>query len=189
MDFSKYEKPVRDLYNAYADSIRAYSDDALVILEKMRKIALSMGDPLLTGFTYHSQAYVEYFIKGRYEPYLKCLKLSVRYLLRAQDKGELSHVFYLIAIDATNKGMFDVACNYYIMARDLSNAEGEPSSTAILDASVAHVLLQLGAYKEGRAHLKKAAAVMRRKKQNPNYYGNVLYTYVDEGTACLKKAI
>ena len=68
----------------------------------MLRYASAHNDIELEGYVHHSIAYVEHFILGRYEKFLEHLRLATQCLMRSEDKSEMMHVYYLVAIDAMN---------------------------------------------------------------------------------------
>ena len=185
MDINQYDESIRILYQAHLKCVSTNDKEDVRILRRLEKKALALNDPTLLGFVYHSLAYAEYFSLGRYDAFHRYLRKASVALFQSGDHEELSHVYYLVAIDAINKGMYDIACTYFLMARDLTLKVGLVTSAAILDASVGRVLLLLGSAKKARVYLRDSARVIRKNKHHPNYYGNVVCGYIDEGTALL----
>ena len=186
MDFSRYSRNLQVLEQKHRDYIRESDKRAVGILKKMLKQAQEMNDLELIGYVYHSLAFVEQFIIGRYSLFLKYLRLSAKYLLRCESEEELSHMYYLIAIDAMNKGLFDIAHHYFLEARSSAEAVNDNTSVAILDQSIAHVLMRLGYYEESRKYNKRSIKVIGKDKNHPHYFSNLLSCYMNEAIACVE---
>lgn len=189
MDITRYNNTIRSLYDRHKDCLRTSEQRTIPILRRMRKEALSIGDNELLGYVYHSLAFAEYFISGRYDAFLKNLRLATRHLLYCEDQSELMHVYYLVAIDALNKGLSDIAYNYFLTARNIAAETGQETSAAILDENIGHIFLQMGVYAESRRFMKRSLKGIRKDKAHPHYYNNMASCYMNDGEACLQMGL
>ena len=185
MDITRYDVKIRKLYDEHQEYLQKGDAKALNVLKKMLKYALELGDDELIGYVYHSMAFVEHFIVGNYKMFLKDIKLSASYLLKCDNQEELMHVYYLVALDAMNKGLFDLAYQYFNEARSIAYNAGNETSAAILDESIAHILLQIEAYKEARHYLKRSFQGIKKDKKHNHYYSNYTSCMMNDGIACL----
>ncbi len=186
MDFSRYSKNLQVLEQKHREYIRESDKRAVGVLKKMLTQAQETNDLELIGYVYHSLAFVEQFIVGKYPLFLKYLRLSTKYLLKCESEGELSHVYYLIAIDAMNKGLFDIAHYYFLEARSCAESVNDDTSVAILDQSIAHILMRLGYYAESRKFNIRSIKTIKKDKNHPHYYSNLLGCYMNEAIACVE---
>ncbi|MBR0164627.1 MAG: GGDEF domain-containing protein [Lachnospiraceae bacterium] len=185
MDITKYDQKIRDLYDTCCRYLQMSDPRAYNVIKRLEKEALRIGDDALIGNVYYTMAFAEYFMLGRYEDFLKHLQKAARHLL-ASDKAELGRVYYLVALDALNKGMNDVAANYFLTARNHFLSAGQETSAGIMDDNVGHVLMLIGDYKKSRIYFKRALKAIRRDKSHPHYYSNVSGIYINDGLACLE---
>lgn len=186
MDFSRYDQSFQELHRQHQAYLQVADKRVMSVLRAMLRQALDLNDTELIGYVYHSMAFAEHFIMGRYHPFLKNLALSARYLLRCQDQSELMHVYYLIAIDSTNMGLNDISAYYFWEARNIAEATGQNTSAAVLDQSIGHILLQLGQAKEARRYIKKSLLVVKKDKKHPHYFSNFTANYMNDVIACLE---
>ncbi len=180
MELDRYSQSFQELYNKHQEYIRVADKRAITVLNKMLKYAQEIDDPNLIGYVYHSLAFAEHFIMGRYSRFMKYLNLSANSLFRCDDQGQLMHVYYLIAIDAMNKGMFDISHHYYLEARAIAKKTGMESSSAILDLSIAHILMRIGYYEESRVYTKSCIKDLKKDKEHPHYYSNLMGCYMND---------
>ena len=180
MDFSKYDKHLQELDKKHRDYIRESDKRVIKVLKQMLDYAIELDDLELIGYTYHSMAFAEQFILGKYSSFLKHLRLSAKYLLRSGSDSELVHVYYLIAIDAMNKGLYDIAHHYFVEARNSAQIANDETSMAILDESIAHILMSIGYYQEASIHNKKSLKGLAKDKSHPHYYSNLLSCYMND---------
>lgn len=185
MDITRYDTKIRKLHTQHQEYLQKGDAQALKVLKKMLKYALELEDNELIGYIYHSMAFVEHFIVGNYKMFLKDLNISASYLLKCDNQEELMHVFYLIAIDSVNKGLFDLAYQYFNEARSIAHNVGNETSAAILDESIAHIFLQIEAYKEARIYLKRSIQGIKKDKKHSHYYSNYTSCMMNDGIACL----
>ena len=181
MDWGAYSPEIRDLIREYEALINQSDRRAIRVCKKLQKMAVDRNDDLLLGSVYHRLAFVEYFICGHYEAFLRYMRLAAQCLLRFEGSTEIAHVYYLIAIDALNKGMYDIALSDFLEARDLFASAGESGSAAILDLNVGHVLQQLNSYRKAAFYMRRARKGIRKNKEHPHYYTNIASTYMNEG--------
>lgn len=186
MDFSKYDQSLQELHRQHQAYLQVADKRVMSVLRTMLHQALDLNDTELIGYVYHSMAFAEHFIMGRYQPFLKNLALSARYLLRCQDQSELMHVYYLVAIDSMNMGLNDISAYYFREARNIAEATGQNTSAAVLDQSIGHILLQLGQAKEARRYIKKSLQVVKKDKKHPHYFSNFTANYMNDVIACLE---
>ena len=185
MDITVYDKRIQKLASEYEAAKQMLDMKTIRILHRMRKYALETGDDKLLGYVYHSLAFSYYFIAGDYPAFLKYIRQATTALIRAKDEAELLHVFYLIAIDALNRGMSDIAYDYFLIARMLAKRYGNPVSAAILDENIGHVLLGLHAFEESRVFSGRCLKELRKHREHPHYVSNMLAGYLNDGAACL----
>ena len=185
MDFSRYDHSLQELHRQHQAYLQVADKRVMSVLRHMLRQALALNDTELIGYVYHSMAFAEHFIMGRYQPFLKNLALSARYLLRCQDQSELMHVYYLVAIDSMNMGLKDISAYYFREARNIAEATGQNTSAAVLDQSIGHIMLQLGQAKEARRYIKKSLVVVKKDKKHPHYFSNFTANYMNDVIACL----
>ena len=186
MDFSKYDQSLQELSRQHHEYLKLGDKKVITVLDEMRLRALAMNDPVLIGYVYHSIAFAEHFIMGRYFRFLKNLSLSSSYLLSCQDQSEMMHIYYLVAIDAMNKGLNDIAVLYFQEARNIAEESGQQTSAAILDESIGHILLQIGQYKEAQKYIRKSLVGIKKDKSHPHYYSNLSSDYMNDVIASLE---
>jgi|GEM_PF-5846929 len=186
MDFNKYGESFEKLHQKHQEYLKLADKRVIGVLNKMLKEALLTGDQQLIGYVYHSIAFAEHFIMGRYPRFLKNLRLAATYLLRSSDQSEMMHVYYLIAIDSMNKGLNDIAVLYFREARNIAEETEQETSAAILDESIGHILLNIGRYKEARKYLKRSLAGIKKDKSHPHYFSNLTSNYMNDAMACLE---
>ena len=133
MDFSQYSQEFQALHQQHQAYLQVADKRVMTVLEEMLQEALKTENPELIGYVYHSMAFAEHFVMGRYKNYLKYLSLSATYLLRAKDPAEMMHIYYLVAIDSMNKGLNDIAAHYFYEARLIAEISHLETSAAVLD--------------------------------------------------------
>ena len=185
MDFRTYDSSIQKLREECDVLVGNLDPRALRVLYKIRREAIALGDDLLLGNTYHSLAFVEFFITGRYSAFLRYIRSSARCLLRCGNTTEMAYVYYLIALDAMNKGAYDTAYNFFLQGHNDFEAAGDENLKAIRDLSIGHILQQLEDYRRARTFIQRALRVIRKNKQNPHYYTNVANCHISNSNCCL----
>ena len=185
MDFSTYDPSIQELREKYDALVGRQDPRALRVLYKLRREAIALEDDLLLGNTYHCLAFVEFFITGRYNAFLRYIRLSAGCLLRCGNTTEMAYVYYLIALDAMNKGAYDIAYNFFLQGYNEFEAAGDENLKASRDLSIGHILQQLEDYRHARTFILRALRVVRKNKQHPQYYTNVANCHINNSICCL----
>ena len=186
MDFSRYDQSLQKLHAQHQEYLRVADKSVIGVLNKMLEKAQALDDQELMGYVYHSIAFAEHFVTGRYSMFLKNLALSAGCLLRCEDQSEMMHVYYLVAIDAMNKGLNDISAYYFQEARNIAETTGQETSASILNQSIGHIFMQLGQYQEARRLIKKALTGIKKDKNHPHYLSNLTACYMNDTIACLE---
>ena len=183
MDFTRYDKKLQEYHLLHQRYLQESDERAIRVLRNMLRIAQRENDPELIGYLYHSMAFAEYFIMGRHPAFLKYIRLSAKYILQSASQTEFIHIYYLIAIDAMNKGSFDIAHHYFTEACTIAEEEGHITEAGILGENIAFILIQLGDYQKALKHFRKSLRLIREDKSHPHFYNNLASGYLGEGIA------
>ncbi|MBR5970662.1 MAG: GGDEF domain-containing protein [Lachnospiraceae bacterium] len=185
MDFKKNDIQLQKLAKEHEEYKRMLDPRAVAVLRKMLTQAEKTGDEVLLGYVHHSLAFAYCFIENDYPAFLRHIRKSAKFLVSARDEKELFHVFYLVAIDAMNRGMYDIAYDYFLVARNMALRQGERLSAAILDESIGSILLELRSYEASCFYSERALNELQKFPEHPHYYSNMLGTMLNEGAAYL----
>ena len=185
MDILKYNNKVQDLINKQREYLQTLDPNVLNVLKALLKEAKRLNDDELIGYTYHSLAFANYFVVNNYNLFLKYLSLAAKHLFNVDNSKELMHVYYLIAIDALNKDLYDLAYHYFLLARVVAEDNNLKTSAAILDENIAHTLFTIGEYLEGRKFIKKCLKGIKKDPKHPHYINNLASCYMNDLGACL----
>ena len=186
MDITRYSKQLQEYYREHQHHLQLGNREACSVLRKMLKIAVAENDPELIGYLYHSLAFAEYFIMGRYDAFLKNLRLSAKYILQCEDQTEFLHIYYLIAIDAMNKGNYDIAHHYFLEARSIAEKASLITEMEILEESIAYVMMRIGDNRRALTYAKLSLSRIRKDKSHPHYFNNLITGYLGEAIAYLR---
>ena len=187
MDFSRFDDTVRKLEEEYTSYVITADKRVSSTVRRMLKYALESGDPMLIGHAYQAKAYSEYYINGNYKAFIKSLKLSARYLLRCSDTSEMKNVYYMIAIDALNKGIYDISYQYAILAKNVAIDAGQDDAALIVDGLIAVLLMRMGSYEEAFRYMVRSREGILEHPDHPMYHINIVIASINEGTARLKR--
>ena len=121
MNPNKYQSNIQELLNLQDLYLANLDIKVLNVLEQLKEEAIKLDDNSLLGYTYHSLAYAYYFIDDNYDAYLKNLALATNTLLNSKDQSELFNVYYLMANDALNKGIYNLSYYYFTLAKNIAS--------------------------------------------------------------------
>ena len=186
MDFSHYDENIKKLNDEYINYVISADKRVTEVLDKMLDLATKMEDPLLTGYVYHSKAHAEYYITGNYRKFLKNIKLSASYLLRSPNNSEMKSVYYMIMIDALNKGLLDIAHHYAVLSRNVALEAGQKDTALIVEGMIAVLLMRMGSYEEALKSINRSYEGIIEDKEHPTYHLNIVIANVSKGTAELE---
>ena len=185
MDITTYNKKIQELYKSYGAYLQTSDPKCVRVLHALLREAKKTGDDALLGNVYYSLAFTEYFVLGKYDAYLKYLRMAAKHLVRG-DRAELGRVYYLMALDTLNKGMYDIAANYFLIARNLFAQEGQETSAGIMDDNVGHMMMLIGDHAMSRRYFRRALSAVRKDRNHPHYYSNVTGLLINDGMALLE---
>ena len=186
MDITRYNNSIQELHREFLEYQRLSDKKVFGVLKELLKKAKALKDDELIGYVYHSIAFAEHFIGGDYESFIKNTKLAYKHLIRVENTIEMMNVHYLVALDALNKGLFDIAYNFFLNARTIAVENGNKTSAAILDESIAHVFMMVGEYKKARRYLKSALKVIKKDTSHPHYFSNVASCGMNDIESCIQ---
>lgn len=185
MDFERYGAEIKKLGDACNEYVIRSDKRMISVLRKLEKKALALNEPELIGCVYHIMAYADYYITLRYNSFLKNLKKSADYLLRAKDRSEMKNVYYMIAIDALNKGSLDLAYYYAHLSGSIASETGHEDSARIIDGMIATLLLRMDAPDEAYDYIEKSLEGILREPDHPLYALNLIIAYTISGQVFL----
>ena len=180
MDIKRFDKSLQILNDQHLEYLQAGNKKDIPVLLNMLDIALKINDHELIGYIYHSLAFAEHFIMGRYKSFLKYIRLAAEYLLPLENQEELMNVYYLIAIDALNRGIHDISYHYYVEARNIAQKKKKVGAAAILDMNIAHIMLQINQYEKSLKLLESCIKGIKKDKKHPHYYSNLASAYLNQ---------
>ncbi|MBP3735559.1 MAG: GGDEF domain-containing protein [Lachnospiraceae bacterium] len=186
MELQSYAPEIRALWQKYDYLVGRFDPRAAGVLQSLRREAVRLGDDLMLGRTYRCLAFVEYFVKGNYDAFLRHLRKAALRLVRCDDPTELAHVYYLIAIDAINQRMYDIAFSDFLTARNLFARAGEENSVAVLDLNLGHLMMQLDDFRRARIYMRKALRVIIKHPEHPHRFSNISSIYMNDAACCLE---
>ena len=181
MNFDRYGEEIKKLGDAYTECVIHSDKRMMTVLRKLEKKALALGEPELIGFVYHTMAYANYYFTFNYNSFLKNLKRAASYLLRAKDRSEMRNVYYMIAIDALNKGSLDLAYYYANLSGNVASEAGHEDAARIIDGMIATLLLRMDAFEEANTYIEKSVEGILRYPEHPMYRLNLIIAYTISG--------
>ena len=186
MDLSPYSEQIQELDRRQDEYLSILDERALPILDEMLEVAMQTNDPRLIGYVYHTMSFAEFFITGRYSKFVKYLRLSTKYITECGDETELTHVYYLIALDALNKGLIDISHRFFLESRSLAGTIGIGIAAAIMDLNIAQVLMRIDYFEEARKFVKSSISAIRGSKSHIYHYKNLTTLYMEDVLICIE---
>ena len=177
MDFSRYDEEIKKLGDAYIECTMRPDKRMLSVLRKIEKKAIALDAPELLGFAYHTMAYANYYLLFNYNAFLKNLKRAASCLLRSGDYSEMIHVYYMVAIDALNKGSLDLSYYYAHLARNVAAESGQEYYACIFDVMIATLLIRMDAYEEAEGYAERSVTGILQFPEHPTYQANLIVAY------------
>ena len=180
MDLTLYSEEIQEFDRRQDEYLSILDMRAIPILEDMLSVAMKTEDPRLIGYVYHTLSFAEFFISGRYNKFTKYLRLATDYIAASGDETELTHIYYLTALDALNKGMIDISHRFFLESRSLAGKIGIPLAAAIMDMNIAQVLIQIESYEEARKYVENCISAIRGSKNHIYHYKNLAVLYMED---------
>ena len=186
MDLTRYPESVRKCEETYVQATaRNDAKAASRAMRKMLTIAKELNDDALCGYACSELAHTAYFHTGDYKTFMKHLRLAGEYTLRSNERGPLKNTYYLVSLDATNRGMYDIAYSYAIAARDIAKAAGDEGDAGRIEEAAGFILLNMGQYEQAKKITHDALKRIAKDRNDSYYHSNMMCGFHNEGTACL----
>ena len=163
--------------------LTALDPSAIKLIRRLEKTARDKGDDKLLGYAYYRYAYYYYFTVPDVELFRKHMQDAIRFLLRSGDREYLAGTYNLVAYDAQDHGVYDLAYAYFRLAVYAAEPLKGISLPGLVEASAGRLMIELGQAKEGRAQIKSAIKKMRPITTMHVYHYNMIFTYADEALA------
>ena len=186
MDLSPYSEQIQELDRRQDEYLSILDERALPILDEMLEVAMQTNDPRLIGYVYHTMSFAEFFITGRYNLFIKYLRQATKYITKSGDPTELTHIYYLIALDALNKGMIDISHRFFLESRSLAGKIGIGLAAAIMDLNIAQVLMRIDYFEDARKFVKSSISAIRGSKSHIYHYKNLTTLYMEDVLICIE---
>ena len=186
MDLSPYSEQIQELDRRQDEYLSILDERALPILDEMLEVAMQTNDPRLIGYVYHTMSFAEFFITGRYNLFIKYLRQATKYITKGGDPTELTHIYYLIALDALNKGMIDISHRFLLESRSLAGKIGIGLAAAIMDLNIAQVLMRIDYFEDARKFVKSSISAIRASKSHIYHYKNLTTLYMEDVLICIE---
>ena len=180
MDFSLYSEEIREYDRRQDEYLSILDERAIPILEDMLKVAKKTDDPKLIGYVYHTLSFAEFFITGRYKKFNKYLKLAAKYIAESGDEAEMTHIYYLSALDAQNKGLYDISHRFFLESRSLAGKINLGLAVAIMNLNIAQVFMRIERFREAREYVQNSISVIRASKNHIYHYKNLTTLYMED---------
>ena len=189
MNTQRFSSDIQQLIDDHQASLPSGDLQTIEILNELKDKALSLGDEELLGYVYHSLAFAHYFIASDYDAFIDNVRRAAKVLLGLEDQSELIHVYYLIAIDALNKGLYDLSYHYFSMAHNISLETQQVLSASILKVAMGQVLNLIGKHKQALTAFINGLNGIKREPSHPHFYNNITSCYMNMIHAQLELAL
>ena len=108
---------VEELNKTLMAYLESRSSKALGVISELKNIGMETGDDGLIGYAYYRYAYYYYFTNQDMKKFRRNLQKAISYLLRSNNREYLVGSYNLVAYDAQDLGMYDIAYAYFMVDR------------------------------------------------------------------------
>ena len=180
MEFSKYNPELQQLISEIRLAAQEPGTKAIRLLRKLEKREEMREDDSLHGLLHYLYADMWQTRKDR-ERFMKHLRRSVGYFLRTDEKEDLARAYNLFAVDAHQKGCFDVAYDYYYIARSFVEGGKDSLAYAMIEANIGDLQASVGEYRSACACIRKCLPIIRRHKEEAMWQINTVMAMLNIG--------
>lgn len=156
-------------------------------IARLKKIATSLQDDYLLGFTYYYSSYAQYYLSDDRNEFTKDLAVAVPHLMKADDHELLARVFNMVAIDTFTNGYYNVSYNYYMHALREAEAFESTNFCAVIETNLALIFMELGDHAQGMKHIRNAIRLLRTVENKEAVRFSLHAAYVDEAIILLEQ--
>ncbi len=144
MDVQIYDSEIQELIThiiANRNSRkRGYLKDCKILLN----YAKAMGDEALLGFCYYYLGRSYYYSTDSLKKAMQTIKKALHYAQITQDYEILSRIYNILGIDASNRGLEELALEYYMMGRRYSFQCNDIELQSILEYNMGYSYMEMG---------------------------------------------
>lgn len=181
-DFRQIQKLKQDLMKLLENR----DPKALNYIEMLENKGAETADIDLIGYSYYRYAYYYYFTNQDILKFRKNVSEAIKYLLRSKDKEYLAGAYNLVAYDAVDQGVYDIAYAYFVMALDLLRDRHDIALPGIIEANAGRILIELGEYEDGYARMEDALNRITPFTNVHVYNYNIILTYAEMALTAFK---
>ena len=103
-----------------------------------------------------------------------------------EQSNTLMQGHYHVAVDALQRGMYDLSYYHFLVARNIAKRAGVEHAVTVLELDIGSILLQTGRYTKARAAIKKGLRNLGKIKYHPDYMEYRILCHLSDATACLE---
>ena len=112
--------------------------------KEMLGVAKDLGDDNFLGFAHYHMGECLYSVSRAQNKSLYHIKKAIMYCQRVEDRELLARCYNMLAIDAANRGLAELALEYQMIARGQADEEDSPELLAMICFNIGYSFMDMG---------------------------------------------
>lgn len=170
MELKKYSPEIQRLIHETKENRNARKRGYLKSCKQLLNFAKDTNDEELLGFAYFYLGRSYYYMPDRTKQAMKTIKKSMFYAQKTNDYAILARIYNILGIDASNRGLEELALEYYMLSRRYSVQSEDYELRYIVEYNMGYTYLEMGDLEESLRFFMKAYRLSKKNKNNTSYY-------------------
>lgn len=190
MDFSGYDKKIRDLVSLVEEQYTLFDEGIFHNLGLLLGIAESIEDEALEGYVCYQLADAYYSFHFDVDRMQKYLSLGIKVQQESQDFSLLARSHNLLGITEFLRGNFALSLDYYVSALNYCQKMESPNRglRGIVNSNIARLYFALNDYDHGRYYAEEALYEISGTPVDNAYLSNLINIYTFLGNIYLSRS-
>ena len=190
MDFSGYDKKIRELVNLVEEQYTLFDEEIFHNLGLLLGMAESIEDEALEGYVCYQLADAYYSFHFDVDQMRHYLSEAIKSQQEVQDFALLTRSHNLLGITEFLRGNFALALDYYMTALQYCEQmeAGEYSLSGIVKSNIARLYFSLNDYDHGRYYAEEALYEISGNEVDSSYIPNMMSIYIFLGNIYLSRS-
>ena len=170
MKVDNYSSEIQELIHEIKEQRNARKRGYLKSCKQLLEFAKISNDEELLGFAYFYLGRCYYYTPDRTKEAMQTIKKSLVYAQKTNDYFVLSRIYNILGIDAANRGLEELALEYYMMSRRYSVQNDDIELRFIVEYNMGYTYLEMGDLEESLRFFMKAYRLTKKNKNNTSYF-------------------
>ena len=164
MDMSNYSSEKQELITRIKENRNARKRGYLKDCRDLLDFAKETDDETLLGVAYYYLGRCYYYSPNQTSKAMKTIKKSLFYAQKTKDYEILARIYNILGIDASNRGLEELALEYYMMGRRYSIQSEDLELQSIIEYNMGYSYMEMGDFEGALKFFMKSYRLTKKYK-------------------------